>query len=77
MGGGSMYVGWGLVPGNWGPVPPDYEWWQFSSHHTGIINFAFADGSVHSVNINVDKIPLRSAAGKKEGNVYNLDDLGL
>ena len=77
MGGGAMYVGWGLTPGNWGPVPPDYEWWQFSSHHSGIINFAFADGSVHSVNINVDKIPLRSAAGKKEGNAYNLDDLGL
>jgi len=52
MGGGAMYTDWGLSPlGVGNPQAPggnDVDWYMFSSRHTGIVNFAFADGSVHA-----------------------------
>jgi prepilin-type N-terminal cleavage/methylation domain-containing protein len=49
MGGGAMFTDYGLAPADWwGSGVQDVEWFQFSSRHTGIVNFAFADGSVHA-----------------------------
>jgi prepilin-type processing-associated H-X9-DG protein len=30
------------------------QWWNFSSQHTGVVNFCFADGSVHSLTTVID-----------------------
>jgi prepilin-type N-terminal cleavage/methylation domain-containing protein/prepilin-type processing-associated H-X9-DG protein len=51
MGSGTLFTDWGLAPADWwGTGTADVDYFQYSSRHTGIINFAFADGSVHSFN---------------------------
>jgi prepilin-type N-terminal cleavage/methylation domain-containing protein len=44
MGAGTMATAWGLPPG-----PEKANWYQYSSAHTGIVQFAFGDGSVRSL----------------------------
>jgi prepilin-type N-terminal cleavage/methylation domain-containing protein len=48
MGLGAMvtYFGLGPYPGN---NPPASGWWQYSSVHTGIVQFAFGDGGVRGL----------------------------
>ena len=43
----------GLSP-VYGANSDDYKPWQFRSQHTGIVNFAFADGSVHAISQTMD-----------------------
>jgi prepilin-type N-terminal cleavage/methylation domain-containing protein/prepilin-type processing-associated H-X9-DG protein len=50
MGAGSLPTKYGLAPG-YGPQGNDYTWQQFQSMHSGgMINFAFADGSVRAIS---------------------------
>jgi prepilin-type N-terminal cleavage/methylation domain-containing protein/prepilin-type processing-associated H-X9-DG protein len=75
MGGGAMYSDWGLAPLDWyGTGVPDTAWWQMSSRHSGVINFAFADGSVHAFskagNTRRGSI-LWSMSGKADGDVFD------
>jgi prepilin-type N-terminal cleavage/methylation domain-containing protein len=44
MGAGALPAAWGTPTG-----PTNSGWWSFTSHHTGIVNFAYADGSVHAI----------------------------
>jgi prepilin-type N-terminal cleavage/methylation domain-containing protein len=44
MGSGAMPTAWGLTEN-----PTDLDWFRFSSRHTGIVQFSFADGSVRAV----------------------------
>jgi prepilin-type N-terminal cleavage/methylation domain-containing protein/prepilin-type processing-associated H-X9-DG protein len=44
----------------------------FASFHTGVINWAFADGSVHSLSTNIDMILLGSLATISNGEVVQL-----
>ncbi len=44
MGCGAMPTAWGLVDN-----AQDQNWFRFSSRHTGIVQFAFADGSVRGL----------------------------
>ncbi len=42
------WMGCGMNDTQWGLGGPDTSFpWQFSSKHTGVVHFAFADGSVH------------------------------
>jgi prepilin-type N-terminal cleavage/methylation domain-containing protein len=60
---GWSWMGVGTV-GTWrGLVGPDNSSWsQFSSRHTAVVHFAFADGSVHPLQRNVDSQPYNSAS---------------
>jgi prepilin-type N-terminal cleavage/methylation domain-containing protein len=44
------WIGCGAYPTAWGlPTGSDSWWGVFSSYHTGIVQFAYADGSVHAL----------------------------
>ncbi|MFO0936816.1 MAG: DUF1559 domain-containing protein [Gemmataceae bacterium] len=60
-GSGSMPVAWGLK------TPATSQWYTFSSRHTGLVNFAMCDGSVHGINMNIDTYTLRVIAGMQDG----------
>jgi prepilin-type N-terminal cleavage/methylation domain-containing protein len=61
MGGGSMPTGWGL-----GDV---FGWYQFSSRHSGLVQFAIADGSVRPIRTDIDFNSYTFLAGYKDGRV--------
>jgi prepilin-type N-terminal cleavage/methylation domain-containing protein/prepilin-type processing-associated H-X9-DG protein len=80
MGAGWWYTGYGLAPiypDENGNGSTDYTFRQFSSKHTGIVNFAFADGSVHSISQSADFTTFVAASGKADGKVVNLSNLGF
>lgn len=55
-----------------GTLYPDYggAWWQFYSEHQGaIFNWAYGDGSTHSISTNVAPQVLISFSGKADGDV--------
>jgi prepilin-type N-terminal cleavage/methylation domain-containing protein len=58
-----------------GNITPN--WYTFSSAHTGVINFALADGSVKPISKNADRRTLRSAAGWNDREVYDWTLIGL
>lgn len=75
MGGCNLPMAWGL------PTAPD--WNDYASMHDGVVNFAYCDGSVHSLRKGVgttffssDWYALMAAAGTKDGNVYDLTLIG-
>jgi len=69
FGSGSMPTAWGLS------TSPD--WYNFSSLHTGgIIQFAFADGSVRPIIVNADYNTFVWASGMADGVAYNPSLLG-
>jgi len=63
MGAGSMVCDWGLS----GAV----DWTNFSSKHTGIVNFAFADGSVHSISTSINYVIYAELSGINDGQVID------
>jgi prepilin-type N-terminal cleavage/methylation domain-containing protein len=60
MVGGATSLGWGWMGmgdmGMWRGLdgPDTGSWAKFDSRHTAVVHFAFADGSVHPLNRNVD-----------------------
>ncbi|MFO0935573.1 MAG: DUF1559 domain-containing protein [Gemmataceae bacterium] len=67
-GAGSMPVAWGLQG------PNTSGWYTFSSRHTGLVNFANCDGSVHGIRLNIDTYTLRVIAGIQDGLVPTTTD---
>jgi len=76
------WVGAGAMPTAWGIPEADgangVGYYMFSSKHTGIINFCFADGSVRSLRKHVQATPLvyRMASGMKDGESPDLSGIG-
>jgi prepilin-type N-terminal cleavage/methylation domain-containing protein/prepilin-type processing-associated H-X9-DG protein len=68
MGSGTMPSAWGLS------ATPD--WNYFSSKHTGIVNFAFGDGSVRSMTVGADYNNFIYATGAVDGKTINWSLLG-
>jgi prepilin-type N-terminal cleavage/methylation domain-containing protein/prepilin-type processing-associated H-X9-DG protein len=66
----------GCMPSAWGIQPrqgPGWDCLQYSSKHTGgIINFAFADGSVRSINPGIDTTTLIYITGMHDQTVVDL-----
>jgi len=60
------WIGTGCMPTAWGLEGK--EWYRFSSQHADQINFAMADGSVQSINVNMDlgKYRSHSTSDKRE-----------
>src|SRR5690606_7938863 len=46
---------------------PGPGWWQYSSHHPGVVQFCFADGSVHAISQTVDEYRFLLAAAMHDG----------
>jgi prepilin-type N-terminal cleavage/methylation domain-containing protein/prepilin-type processing-associated H-X9-DG protein len=84
MGAGWMGSRWGISP-SYNPVGEssspgvgtDFQWRQYSSNHTAIVNFAFADGSVHAISRTADFNTFIYATGAQDGAVLNQSNLGL
>ena len=53
MGSGALPTAWGLTPFFKNEAFPK-AWFQFSSDHSGIVQFAFADGSVRSIMLGIE-----------------------
>jgi prepilin-type N-terminal cleavage/methylation domain-containing protein/prepilin-type processing-associated H-X9-DG protein len=45
----KSWMGTGAIPSYWGPVQPT-SWITWGSNHTGVVQVAYCDGSVRSVN---------------------------
>ncbi|MCO6455031.1 MAG: DUF1559 domain-containing protein [Pirellulaceae bacterium] len=66
IGSGVMPVAWGLATnGNKG------GWYQYDSEHPGVVQFCFADGSVHGVSRSVDATTFRHLGAMKDGFVVD------
>jgi prepilin-type N-terminal cleavage/methylation domain-containing protein/prepilin-type processing-associated H-X9-DG protein len=52
------------------------DWYMFSSRHTAVVNFGFADGSVHGITRNVDYASWIFAAGMRDQQFVNVNGLG-
>ncbi len=48
------WMGAGTMPTAWGLNAAGPSWYRFGSRHPGIVQFAYADGSVHSIPETID-----------------------
>jgi prepilin-type N-terminal cleavage/methylation domain-containing protein len=72
-------IGWmgaGQFPAAWGIPAANAQWYQFSSRHAQIVNFAYGDGAIRPVLKGSNTRILRSAVGAWDGEVYNPTQLG-
>jgi prepilin-type N-terminal cleavage/methylation domain-containing protein len=84
MGAGAMYTNAGLAAQHWKGYPsengpPDVEWWQLSSNHAGVVNFAFGDGSVHAIAKTAPNGPgtaFWALSGSHDGLVIDFSQVG-
>jgi hypothetical protein len=74
------WMSWGWMPTYWGLQSNAWNWYQFSSHHPGIVQFAMGDGSVHAISANAAPAnwngPFQVASGYRDGTSFNWEDLG-
>jgi prepilin-type N-terminal cleavage/methylation domain-containing protein/prepilin-type processing-associated H-X9-DG protein len=74
FGAGGMPTAWGISD----PYPggTTTRWYQFSSKHTNIINFAFADGSVRPITKSAPNFMFRVVTSMQDGAVVDYSQLG-
>ncbi len=65
MGAGALPVAWGLILN--GALPNKGNWYQFSSEHPNVVQFARADASVSNVQYSVKTRQLRYASAIRDG----------
>ena len=78
MGAGSMPTAWGL------PSSGQAHWYQYSSKHTGVVQFGFCDGSVHGFRKGIPPFLGASAAsnafiyasGMADGQIVDFSQVG-
>jgi len=69
---GQIYTYWSLSEPNPSNVPAAYNvWYIFSSRHTGLVQFAFGDGSVTGIKKSIDYPVFVALGGKQAGVVFN------
>jgi prepilin-type N-terminal cleavage/methylation domain-containing protein/prepilin-type processing-associated H-X9-DG protein len=69
------WMGAGALPQAYG-FTSSPNWWNFSSRHTNVINFAMVDGSVRALNQSAPTRTVRSAAGAADSEVYDPSAIG-
>jgi len=57
------------APGSAGATQPNF--FQFNSKHTGVVNFSFVDGSVHSISTGVNPKVFFALSGMNDGQVVD------
>jgi len=74
MGAGFAFTGYGT------PLLANTHWWTFGSRHTGVINFAWCDGSVRAIPSGITTNPtftlFVAAGGYQDGVVVDFTQLG-
>jgi prepilin-type N-terminal cleavage/methylation domain-containing protein/prepilin-type processing-associated H-X9-DG protein len=76
MGSGAMVSSYGIAPG--APCPGNYPGaFNFSSRHTGVVNFAFGDGSVHAIQTSVNPKVFFALASMADGTVIDASQEGF
>ena len=70
MGSGAQPTYYGLAP-IYGPNKNDFSRRQFQSQHPGLVNFAFADGSVRPIFKTADFNTYIYASGMKDGRIFD------
>jgi prepilin-type N-terminal cleavage/methylation domain-containing protein len=76
------WMGAGCLPTAWDLINP-CQWNSFGSNHTGVVQFAFCDGSVHMLRkvgpttpwFDTQWYTLMGASGMQDGNVVDLSQL--
>lgn len=68
MGCGGMPTAWGLG-GEAAADGQTYDgnWYQFGSYHPGVVQFCVADGSVHPIATQIDRLVFRALSGMADG----------
>ena len=74
MGAGGTPTRWGLTA-VYGQNGNDYYPIQFGSKHPGIVDFAFADGSVHAISRTADYNAFIYISGMADGQVFDPSSL--
>jgi prepilin-type N-terminal cleavage/methylation domain-containing protein/prepilin-type processing-associated H-X9-DG protein len=69
------WAGAGTMPSAWG-LSNSPDWYQFSSRHTAIVNFAWADGSVRPITTSCNTNTFFYATAMQEGQIINFSLLG-
>jgi prepilin-type N-terminal cleavage/methylation domain-containing protein len=74
------WMGAGVLPTAWGtPTGTSSQWLNFSSKHTGIVQFCFGDGSVRGIRQNIgggnDYVNFVFASGWSDGQVVDLSTI--
>jgi prepilin-type N-terminal cleavage/methylation domain-containing protein len=75
MGAGQFPQAWGFAPVA-GTNPLSEQWYQFSSYHTGVINFVAGDGSVKGIRKTATTRTVRSAVGAFDNETYDVNAIG-
>jgi prepilin-type N-terminal cleavage/methylation domain-containing protein len=70
-----LWFGAGSMPTAWG-LSTNPDWYNFSSSHTNIVQFAFADGSVRPITIASNYAMYIFASGMADGLVVDYSALG-
>jgi prepilin-type N-terminal cleavage/methylation domain-containing protein/prepilin-type processing-associated H-X9-DG protein len=68
FGSGTMATAWGITD------PP--RWYKYGSKHTGVVQFAFADGSVRPISKGANTTMFYYATGMADGAVVDFSQLG-
>lgn len=68
MGCGGMPTAWGLekYPDSSGDMY-DGNWYQFGSYHPGVVQFCMADGSVHGIDRQIDRVVFVALSSMRDG----------
>ncbi|HQZ64800.1 MAG TPA: DUF1559 domain-containing protein [Planctomycetaceae bacterium] len=64
------WIGTGIMPQGYGFSQDAIQnWYQFESFHTGVVQFALADGSVRAISKNISSTTYKWLAAMQDGNV--------
>ncbi|WP_406697690.1 DUF1559 domain-containing protein [Singulisphaera sp. Ch08] len=68
----SIPINWKYTPANISVTTPDSSY-SFRSNHSGGVNFAFADGSVHFIKESISPVTFRALSTRAGGEIISSD----